>query len=262
MRIVIPMAGYSERFRRAGYLLPKQYMIIDGRPMIHWVCDMFSCEDEFVFVIQKEHGSNPEFRNILETAVPKCEIVEIEPHRLGPMYATLAADAVIDDDEPIVFTYCDFYQHWNYRQFLQRVESFDGGISVFKGFHPASFGSTYYAYLQCDEKGHMLRLREKKSFTDKRHEEYASAGIYYVGSWGMYKHFAGVVLEQELSVESEYYISLIFNPMVEQGLRVMTYRINKFICWGTPEDVEQYYFWSDFFKKDAPRILDRKVIKV
>jgi hypothetical protein len=43
--------------------------------------------------------------------------------------------------------------------------------------------------------------------------------------------------------------------MVQAGLKVTTFEIDKFICWGTPEDVEQYWFWSDYFSKDAARIL-------
>jgi len=253
------MAGNSERFTNAGYVVPKQYMLIDDRPMIHWVCDMFSPEDDFVFVIPKAHGANTEFRNILETAVPKYTIIEIHPHRLGPAYTALAADSVVEDEEPVILTYCDFYQHWNYRQFRWKVEGWDGGIAVFKGFHPASFGDTYYAYLRCNERGEMLELREKRSFTGQRHEEPASTGVYYVRSWAIFRRFAWKVMDLNLSLGGEYYISLIFNPMVEEGHKVVTFEVDKFICWGTPEDVEQYCFWSDFFRNDAARILNRVV---
>jgi NDP-sugar pyrophosphorylase family protein len=251
------MAGKSERFRDAGYLTPKAFMDVDGRAMIHWVCDMFSPEDEFVFVVQKAHAGNPAYREILEAGAPRARIVGIDPHDRGPTVSALAADGIVGDDEPVIFTYCDFYQHWNYRQFLRSVEGYDGGIAVFKGFHPASFGDTYYAYLRCNDKGDLLELREKRSFTEARHEERASSGVYYVRSWGLFKRFAEVILAQDAMSNGEYYLSLIFNPMVEAGLRVTTYRIERFICWGTPDDVEQYAFWSDFFRHDVARILGR-----
>lgn len=262
VRIVVPMAGNSERFRKAGHTVPKPFLLIDGVPMIHWVCDMFSTEDDFVFIVQKSHASNPDFRTILETAAPKHTIVEIEPNRLGPIYSSLAADSLVDDEEPVIFTYCDFYQHWNYKRFLWCVEAYDGGIAVFKGFHPASFGDTYYAYLRCNEKGEMLELREKRSFTDKRHEEPASSGVYYVRSWAMFRRFAEKVMRDGLKVSGEYYNSLIFNPMVEEGLKLTTYEIEKFICWGTPEDVEQYRFWSEYFRNDVDRILNKSLTRI
>ncbi len=261
MRIIIPMAGESKRFQDAGYLTPKQYIDIDGKPMIHWVCEMFSPEDDFIFIMKKEHAKNKEFIDKLETIVPKFQIVEIEKHNQGPLYTALAADSIVEDDEQVIFCYCDFYQHWDYRKFLWKVNSYDGGIAVFKGFHPASFGSTYYAYLLCNEKDEMIELREKQSFTESRHEEYASSGVYYVKSWAIYKRYAKKILEDKTAIKGEYYISLIFNPMVKDNLNVVVFEIDKFICWGTPEDLEQYNFWSDYFRNDAQMIFNRRLNK-
>ena len=35
------------------------------------------------------------------------------------------------------------------------------------------------------------------------------------------------------------------------------FEVDKFICWGTPEDLEQFVFWNDFFVRDLPKILER-----
>jgi NDP-sugar pyrophosphorylase family protein len=251
------MAGNSERFKKRGYFTPKPFIIIDGRPMIHWVCDMFDSKDIFVFIIQKDHGRVAGYRQILETAAAKNVVLEIEPNRQGPVFTTLLADDVIDDDEEVLVTYCDFYQHWNYQKFLWSVQGYDGGIVIFKGFQPASFGNTYYAYLRCNEKNEMVELREKRSFTDDRHREPASTGVYYIRSWRLYRQYAHRVIDALQSVGGEYYVSLIYNPMVADGLRVATYQAERFVCWGTPEDLEQYLFWSDFFRNDVQRILER-----
>lgn len=229
--------------------------------MIHWVCEMFGPDDEFVFIIQEEHNANPSYRQILEAAVAKSTIIGIKPHNLGPIPTSLAAEGVVADDEPVIFSYCDLFQHWNYRHFLWRVADYDGGIAVFKGFHPASFGDTYYAYLRINDKNEMLELREKQSFTNQRHKEPASSGVYYIRSWSLFRRFAHKVLQEKLAVGSEHYLSLIYNPMVAENLQVITYEIDKFICWGTPEDVEQYRFWSDFFAKDAPIIINRRILQ-
>ncbi len=259
MHIVIPMAGNSERFRRAGYTVPKQFMPIDGRPMCHRVCEMFSQDDEFVFIVQRAHWAVPEYRDILTSAVPRYTIIEIDPHDMGPIQTALAADPVIDDDEPVIFTYCDFYQHWDYRKFLWKVDGYDGGVAVFKGYHPASFGNTYYAYLRCNELGEMLELREKQSFTEHRHEEPASTGVYYVRSWRTYRQFARQVLAAGENVGGEFYISLIYSPMVAGGMKVIAYEVERFICWGTPRDVEQFAFWSDYFRNDIPATAARRI---
>ena len=261
MRIVIPMAGNSERFKKKGYTIPKPFMMIDHQPMIHWVCEMFSGEDDFVFVVQKEHGENPEYREILESATPKYSIVEIEPHNEGPGITALAADSVVDDDEPVIFAYCDFYQHWDYQKFIWATESHDGVIAVFKGYQPASFGDTYYGYLKCNERGELIELREKQPFTDQRHLEPAASGVYSFRSWKMFRQFCQKNIRENVRGAKEYHISTIFNPMVEAGLKVIPFEIDKFICWGTPQDVEQYRFWSDYFQNDFASVT-QKVSKV
>ena len=40
MQIIVPMSGFGERFRRAGYAVPKPLIEIDGKPIIAHVIDM------------------------------------------------------------------------------------------------------------------------------------------------------------------------------------------------------------------------------
>ena len=51
MQIVIPMSGYGERFRAAGYTVPKPLIEIDGKPIIEYVVGMFPGENDFLFII-------------------------------------------------------------------------------------------------------------------------------------------------------------------------------------------------------------------
>jgi NDP-sugar pyrophosphorylase family protein len=244
------MAGHSRRFKKAGYDTPKPFILIDNKPMIEWVCQMFLPEDEFIFVCNKDHLANSNYRRILESTVLNYHIVEISPHEYGPTYSVLQAQEFIDnEDEPIIINYCDFLMQWDYRQFLLKATQYDGAIPVFRGFHPASFGSTYYAYIKANKNLEMVELREKSSFTDDRSNEYASTGSYYIENWKTFKYYADELLKTKLEGSSEYYCSLIFNSMVRDGKRVCLFEVDKFICFGTPEDLEEYMFWSEYFLK-------------
>ena len=95
----------------------------------------------------------------------------------------------------------------------------------------------------------MLELKEKSSYTNDRASEYASTGIYYWESWTMFRKYAEEVMKNKPVGLSEYYCSLLFNPMVAAGHRVCLHEVDKFICWGTPEDLDEYFFWSRFFNQ-------------
>ena len=55
MQIVIPMSGFGERFRRAGYSVPKPLIEVDGKPIIQHVIEMFPGEEKFIFICNENH---------------------------------------------------------------------------------------------------------------------------------------------------------------------------------------------------------------
>lgn len=254
------MAGHSLRFKKRGYKRPKAFIIIDGKAMIQWVVDMFSPKDQFFFVVLKEHMAIPEFKQIILESASNVQIVEIESHEKGPVHSALALDKIISKNKPLILSYCDFYQHWNYDQFLLKMGNFDGGIAVFKGFHPASFGKTFYAYIRANKNLEMLELREKQSFTNNRHQEFASTGVYYFDSWNLFRKYSANLFKSKATIGNEYYASLIYNHMIKDGKLITLFEVDKFICWGTPDDLEQYFFWSEFFGKSGSQIKNRKFL--
>ncbi len=265
MHIIITLAGHSRRFKKAGYDSPKFLIPVDGLSTIEHVVNMFSLTDDFHFVLNSEQKElYPALVSQLKLIVKKAHITVIEPHELGPAYSALQANN-IPEDEPVIISYCDFIVRWNYIQFIRMVNGYDGAIPAFRGFHPASFGNTHYAYMRLNDKDEMLELREKSSFTSRRENEFASAGIYYFRHWKMYRYYAQKMLHEGFYGLKEGYVSLLFNLMVNDSLKVKVTEVENFICWGTPEDLEQYNFWSKYFStasKQNGSLVNNKVRQV
>ena len=110
MQIVIPMSGFGERFRRAGYDIPKPLIEIEGKPIIAHVIDMFPEETNFHFICNKEHLENINYRmeEILFKHCATAKIHSIEPHKLGPVFAVQQIQEHLKPDEPTIVNYCDF----------------------------------------------------------------------------------------------------------------------------------------------------------
>ena len=246
MNIIIPMAGHSRRFKKAGYQVPKPFIKIGDQPMIAHVVDMFSPSDKFHFIMNTEQAAeNQEWVHMLKHIVPNSKIIVIEPHEKGPVFSALQAENIPDDEE-VIISYCDFIVDWDYKRFLREARNHSASIPVFRGFHPASFGDTYYAYIRADGR-RMLELLEKQSFTTNRIDEYASAGIYYFGSQKIFMQYAEALLQTHDFKKQEAYVSLLYNPMVADGLDVVIHEVCRFVCWGTPQDLEHYLFWRQYF---------------
>jgi hypothetical protein len=216
---------------------------------------MFSPTDEFIFVCNRDHLKNKRYLEMLKNIAQHYSIIEIAPHELGPVHTALqAAEAIKNKEEPIIISYCDFTAQWNYKRFLMKAAQYDGAIASFRGFQAASFGDTYYAYMKANDRLELEELREKRSFTDERWDEHASTGVYYLDSWNTFESYGSRIMEVKPEGLKEYYASLIYDPMLKDGKKVCLFEVEKFICWGSPEDLAEYVFWSEYLSRDIKEI--------
>jgi len=252
LQIVIPMSGFGERFRRAGYAVPKPLIEIDGKPIIAHVIDMFPGEHDFIFICNQDHLSDPSYRmsDILEKYCPTGKIVGIAPHKLGPIHAVRQVEHLIDSARPVIVNYCDFTCYWDWHHFKAFVASTgcDGALPAYKGFHPHTLGSTNYAYMR-ETGGWVEDIQEKQPYTNNRMEEYASSGTYYFASGGLMSEMLRKTMEQNIHVGGEYYVSLAYKPLLAEGKTVAVYPLQHFMQWGTPDDVAEYNGWSSAFRR-------------
>lgn len=251
MQIIIPMSGYGERFRRAGYDTPKPLIEVDGRPIIEYVVGMFPGESDFIFICNREHLEEPRFRmrEIIVAVCPTAKIIGIEPHKLGPVNAILEAKSLIKNNQPVIVNYCDFTCYWDYSDFKKFVEisSCDGVIPCYTGFHPHLLRSVNFAYVK-EESNRVIDIQEKLPFTDIPMSEYASSGTYYFRSGQLLLEYCSKSMKSDLALNGEFYVSMVYKPMLEDGKDIAVFPLQHFMQWGTPEDLAEYRYFLKMFK--------------
>ena len=246
------MSGLGKRFADAGYTSVKPLIEVNGKPIIEWVVNLFPGETDFVFICRNEHLENTSMRATLDRIAPNSKIIGIEGHKLGPVYAVSKAFEYIDDDEQVIVNYCDFYQDWDYNDFKAWVNSnkVNGAIPCYTGFHPHLLHpKNLYSSCQIDSNMNLIEIREKYSFEQDKMKAYHSGGTYYFSKGLEVKNYFQKMMDQELSLNGEYYVSLVYNLLVEDGLSVKVYdKVPHFCQWGTPEDLEEYLTWSEIIE--------------
>jgi NDP-sugar pyrophosphorylase family protein len=251
MQIIIPMSGFGERFRKAGYDIPKPLILMEGKPIIAHVIDMFPGETDFIFICNQNHLDEDKFRMraILNEICPTGRVVGISPHKLGPVHAVQQVYESINDHSACVVNYCDFTCYWDFEQFKKMVgeTECDGAIPAYRGFHPHSLGSTNYAYMR-EQDNRVLDIKEKEPFTDNRMNEYASSGTYYFKSGRVLKSCFDACVAEDLSLNGEFYVSLAYKPLLASNANIQIFELPHFMQWGTPEDVDEYNGWSEVFR--------------
>jgi NDP-sugar pyrophosphorylase family protein len=243
------MSGVGKRFIDAGYKVPKPLIEVDGKPIIEHVCELFPGETKFTFICNAQHLAETNMREMLTSIKPGSQIVEISNHKKGPVFAVDSISHLIDNDEEVIVNYCDFSTYWDYHDFLEHTRSrdADGAVPSYKGFHPHMLGTTNYAFMR-DTDQWMLEIKEKEPFTGNRMQEYASNGTYYFKKGAYVKKYFRQLMDEDINLKGEYYVSLIYNLLVADNLKVSIYEIQHMLQWGTPGDVEEYNMWSKYFR--------------
>lgn len=255
VHIVIPMSGIGQRFINAGYTIPKPLIEIDGKHLIKYVVELFPNETNVSFICNEIHTKNTNIIELLQETVNGCNIytMNINAKVKGPVPAVQSIFESLElHDEEVIVSYCDYGAEWNYDDFLKdtRERNADGAVVCYRGFHPHMLGTDNYAFLkEKDENSRwMSDIQEKKPFTQHRMNEYASNGTYYFKSGVILKKYFNLLIELGETVNDEYYVSMVYKLMVNDGLNVSIYEIEKMLQFGTPRDVEIYEGWARYFR--------------
>ena len=251
-QIIIPMSGFGNRFKEAGYDRPKPLLIVNEIPVIAHIIDLFPGESDFLFVCNNDHLNNNSFkmREILKKYCPTGKVIGIESHKKGPVHAVLKAKSYINLKKKIIVNYCDFNCYWDWLNFKNILSNnkIDGAIPAYKGFHPHSFGVANYAYIK-EKNLKAIDIKEKKPFTKNKIEEYASSGTYYFKSASEMLSAFNYIVKNNLSIKGEFYVSLAYKYYFKKNKNIIIHPLQHFSQWGTPQDFETYNKWSNTFYK-------------
>lgn len=250
------MSGEGWRFREAGYEVLKPLIKVDGKPIIQYIVELFDPEDEIIFVVSQGYlaEAKHELEKILKRIRPDAKIVPIEYKKLGPNYGILEAADFLDD-EPVMVSYCDFNLLWDYADFKKKIEEKKPASAAvcYKGFHPHLLQPNLYAGVRVDDDLNALEVQEKTSFTEDKMDTWQQAGLFYFSSGKLLKEYCERAFQEAWLLKGESYTSLLFTPMIEDGLASLVYPADFFCQWGTPADLEEYEAWSQLLAAEAGR---------
>ena len=249
-QILIPMTGYGSRFAEQGYSKLKPFIEVHGRPIIEWVVKMFPGDERNItFICREEHLNElAYFRKDIESIAPNASIFSIHDwEKRGPVMDILKAKEIIEPDRPIIISYCDFYMHWDYIQFKKEVISrnCDGSMPCYSGFHPHLIPEkNLYGSCKVDEQDNLIEIKEKYSWNKNKKLDINSPGVFFFKNSTILTKYCQQLVDENININNEYYMSLPFNFLVQDDLKVWCpSNVHSFCQWGTPEDLEDYLYW-------------------
>ncbi len=236
INILIPLAGAGSSFVRAGYSFPKPLIDINGKPMIQAVIENLIPKNphKFILICQESHYEKFSLYQIFSNATKdNYECVRLTSPTKGAACTVLTAVDFINNDEELIIANADQLLDSVIDEFVDfaRKNKLDGAIMTFESNHPR------WSYALTDKDKNVLQVAEKRVISDN-----ATVGIYYFKTGKTFVEGATKMIEKDVTVNNEFYVSPVYNELILSGKKIMVYKIDKtkMHSLGTPEDLREY----------------------
>jgi dTDP-glucose pyrophosphorylase len=230
MKIIITMAGKGQRFRDAGYDMPKYMIDALGKSLFEW--SMLSLQEffsfPFVFIVREEDKAN-------EFISKKCDQIGIKNFTIMPLPAITDGQATTVLSAAGFIDPVDSFAVYNIDTYIVEGELRPGDLKG-EGFIPGfrAEGSKW-SFISMDETNKVTDIAEKVPISD-----IATLGFYYFESFALYKEFYEKAFKDGANlVNGEKYIAPVYKELVDANRPVFGSIIPAQKVWGlgTPDDL-------------------------
>lgn len=246
--LILPMAGSGSRFLMNGYTIPKPLLRVDKKPMVVSAVDCLPTTDKKVFVTLKEHIDRYPLLDILGSFYPEANVVSIPEVTQGQACTTEVGLKATQTkaSEPILISACDNgvdYDHAAYAA-LESDKSNDVIVWSFSNNPTSKLYPHMYAWLDVDSDNTIKHVSVKKHFEGAKH---CIIGTMYFRESDLFNMGLEEIYSKNIRTNNEFYVDDLLNPLIEKGYKVKMFPVDRYICWGTPNDYETYQYWYEYF---------------
>lgn len=236
INVVIPMAGDGSRFLEAGYVDPKPFIMIDGRPMIEWVLNNLKLTNaQYILLVRESHLTT--HGQIIENLKTQFNIVviSVSAKTEGAACTILLAKDYIDNETPLLIANCDQLIDASLQDFVDKAQEINalGSLMTFEQLDPTD---SKWSYALLDERGFVKETKEKVVISTN-----ASVGIYYYKQGNLYVSAANLMIAANDRTNNEFYICPTYNYLKTSGpVTIWSIRREQMYGLGVPLDLNHF----------------------
>lgn len=239
LHIIMPMAGEGSRFTKEGWITPKPLIKLNNKELFLHAIDSIELpqvEMKYSFIVRQEHIDKYSIDKGIKAVLPYANIFTVQNTTRGAVETCLMVREAIDDDEAVLVMDCDLeFRSQGFNSLIKEilsksVEEVNGGVLV-------SFNSNEprYSYAEVNSDGIVVRTAEKEVIS-----HHALCGAYFFSSAHSFLYAADCLMHKENFSKPEYYVSLLYNYLLDRGEIVRLAKIEEYYSYGTPEELNRY----------------------
>lgn len=247
--VVIPMAGYGQRFIDKSYLESKINLKLNNQENIlsKNIKNFKGIKVRYIFILSDKKVAEEIKKNKLNI---NFKIIYIQKHKQGPLKTLFLGlkqlNSFIKKNEKIFLVYSDIIWKWDIKAVLKFVKKKKYVVFTHFGFHPHLEVNSKSDF--CKVKSNIiLNVKKKETFDKDYKKNHLAIGIYFFRDLSLIKNFFDNKFY--FKKDKEYYFIDFINKILKKN-KVYIYNLNKFAHLGFPEQYEDFLKWSFYFKKN------------
>lgn len=240
----MPMAGEGKRFSDAGYSVPKPFIEVNGRPMFLEAAACFPLTERQVFISK---------RKIPIGLLPDDAVnITVEQTTSGQACTCLLAKDYINNNEPLLIAACDNGLQFDAALFDELMQEADCIVFTFR-HHPAvAPHPEQYGWVKVNGND-VTGISCKKAISHTPLNDHAITGAFWFAKGKYFVTAAETMIAANRRVNNEFYVDECINDILAAGLKVKVLEVDKYIGWGTPNDLKTYLYWQNYYSTPITR---------
>ena len=234
MNVIIPLAGKDESFESKGMVKPLTK--IGGKEIIRLISESrpFSYE-KAIFIILREHQEKYNLENELKKLFGNnITVIVLEQMTEGSPQSILLAKHLINNDDELIIDLGDQYLDLNeFVEFIEKnKENFDGLIPSFEAYY------WNQGYMVIGEDDLIKRVSEKDKTPISTHS--TACISYFKKGKDFVKYAEQMIIKKRVAANGAYLPSLVYNEMIEDGKKIITYPCELIVNLGKIEGINVF----------------------
>ena len=245
---LIPACGVGKRFADEGYDKIKPLIKIKNKTMLQSTIDSLPRSKKNTVIILREHQNKYDFVS-KHRKMKNTNFLILDNKTDGMSRTCMKAKEMLDINQPLLISSCDYSVVFNENKFKSILDTVDPDVVIwtFKGYPDARIQPYAYAYIE-ENNGYVTNISEKIPISSTPNKDKVVQGIFYFKTAKLFYEASNIMFKNKNHVNGEYYIATSINELILRNKKVISFPVEKYICWGTPFDLKTYEYWISLYK--------------
>lgn len=230
------MAGFGQRFRNAGYTIPKYMVKVHGRTLFQWsllsLANFIRSGAHFAFAVRAADNASGFIRSEASSlGIKSMILLELDAPTDGQATtAFMAAQSFDDPSAPILIYNIDTFVHPDSLS-VEDVRG-DGWIPCFKA------EGDHWSFVKTDQHQRAIEVREKARISSD-----ATVGLYWFASFEIFRETYDEYYSKKENIEQgERFVAPLYNLMIQNGkdVYISDIPLDAVVPLGIPSDVDKF----------------------